>query len=215
MRGGVGEDTACLGPALGSGRGIDIADGRDGAFGIEVDADGGGAGQDGAAGIANLVDQPVGQLLRAAPDIMAASAHVTALGHGEDHPPERIGIVGIIGEVRAEREFQRLVIAEMALEHLAQRGADIAQRRPEIERQVGDMAGAPPEIVAGVEILGQMLGAADLPDQGMDGRAGLGEAGGQRLFDGVEPVWQAEGLIEPVPAHLLQDRDGNEGEVVV
>jgi hypothetical protein len=52
---------------------------------------------------------------------MAAAQEIRGLGYGEGEKRHRVGVVGIIYDIRRKRELDRFVVAEQALQRDAKR----------------------------------------------------------------------------------------------
>jgi hypothetical protein len=73
------------------------------------------------ASFAHDRNQPIAQDLRAAANVMAAAQEIGGLRDGEGDKRHRVGVVGIIYDIRRERELDRFVVAEQALQRVAER----------------------------------------------------------------------------------------------
>ena len=87
--------------------------------------------QDFAAGRFDGPGERVAQALGATPDLAATRAQVSALRDGERDPPQRAGIIVIIGEVGGESALHRFVVAEAAIKALCGRKAPAFHHRTE------------------------------------------------------------------------------------
>src|ERR1700719_4170994 len=73
------------------------------------------------ASFAHDCNQPIAQDLRAAPNVMAAAEEIGGWGDGEGEKRHRVGVVGVIYDIRRKRELDRFVVAEQALQRVAER----------------------------------------------------------------------------------------------
>ena len=75
-------------------------------------------------------DKAPAQRARAASDVGAAAGEIAALGDRVEQPPQPVGIVGVVAEVRRERKLGRLVVAEQVLECLGEAEPHVVQQWP-------------------------------------------------------------------------------------
>jgi hypothetical protein len=174
------------------------------------------AGLDLAAGLANDGDQPVAEHLRAAADIVAAPGEVGRLRDRELDERHRVGIVGVVSEVRCQRELDRLAAAEQPPEYLAERRVAVADQRPQPPWQ-GRCVPEPPAAV----VLMLAHHRDRLPHR-VDALEILPDAAGllRKLRPGrgerrVEPVRHHEWPVEQRASHLVQVADVDERDVAI
>ena len=142
--------------------------------------------------------------LPAALDEAAAGAEVAALGEREEHPPQRIGIVVVIGEIGGERAFDGFVVPEGAIEHVRHRRPPIADQRAKLQQGREDLAriaqGAAPA-AEHAEARGDRLGVAQ---HCLDPSASRGKARRQCRTRRRKTFREDEWRAHRAAAHLIE-----------
>jgi hypothetical protein len=100
-----------------------------------------------AAGFAYDCNKAIGQRSGAAANVVTAAQQIRGLRYRKRKKWHRIGIVGIIGDIRRQRDFNRLVVAEETLKYSAKHRMPIAKEGPQSAGQIRRVPQPPAYVV--------------------------------------------------------------------
>ena len=181
-----------------------VGDGAGAALLVQRDAADNATYQHVAAGDPHGAGQRARKPLRATLHETAAAQQITSLRHRKEDPPQRGGVVVIIGEIGRQRAFDRFVVAENPVELLRQRQPPVADGGKEFYQGADGLA----RVSKGVPALRERTDgggeALHLSEQLVDSGAGLREALGQGAPRRIEIVRKHKGPAKRTAAGFVK-----------